>query len=157
MLFIISFYRNFPEYLFTYIPSVRPSLRPSLSCSFSQGFVFLCFLPSLSWLFILCYVLSWVPAFVHMACDGYYTVLIIPLQNSLYSPDALHCFHWVRDCLLCVILEGKCSSRGMGQFGNRTVLSIVMKLKSSICEDMPQIITKKESSPSGITWRNRRN
>ncbi|XP_043091962.1 suppressor APC domain-containing protein 1 isoform X2 [Puntigrus tetrazona] len=26
-----------------------------------------------------------------MACD--YTVLIIPLQNSLYSPDALHCFH----------------------------------------------------------------
>ncbi|XP_016340449.1 suppressor APC domain-containing protein 1-like [Sinocyclocheilus anshuiensis] len=31
-----------------------------------------------------------------MACDGYYTVLIIPLQNSLYSPDALHCFHWLK-------------------------------------------------------------
>ncbi|XP_059367505.1 suppressor APC domain-containing protein 1 [Carassius carassius] len=31
-----------------------------------------------------------------MACDGYYTVLIIPLQNSLYSPDALHCFHLLK-------------------------------------------------------------
>ncbi len=139
MLFIISFYRNFPEYLFTYIPSVRPSLCPSLSCSFSQGFIFLCFLPSLSWLFILCYVLSLVPAFVHMACDGYYTVLIIPLQNSLYSPDALHCFHRVRDCLLCVILEEKMF---LTWDGNRTVLSIVMKLKSSICEDMPQMKKK---------------
>ncbi|KAK2892572.1 hypothetical protein Q8A67_012560 [Cirrhinus molitorella] len=31
-----------------------------------------------------------------MACDGYYTVLIIPLQSSLYSRDALHCFHWLK-------------------------------------------------------------
>ncbi|XP_016355878.1 suppressor APC domain-containing protein 1-like [Sinocyclocheilus anshuiensis] len=31
-----------------------------------------------------------------MACDGYYTVIIIPLQNSLYSPDALHRFHWLK-------------------------------------------------------------
>ncbi|XP_067248534.1 suppressor APC domain-containing protein 1 [Chanodichthys erythropterus] len=31
-----------------------------------------------------------------MACDDSYTVLITPLQNSLYSPDALHCFHWLK-------------------------------------------------------------
>ncbi|CAM4567486.1 hypothetical protein PO909_029277 [Leuciscus waleckii] len=31
-----------------------------------------------------------------MACDDSYTVLIIPLQSSLYSPDALHCFHWLK-------------------------------------------------------------
>ncbi|XP_039516177.1 suppressor APC domain-containing protein 1-like [Pimephales promelas] len=31
-----------------------------------------------------------------MACDDSYTVQIIPLQNSLYSPDALHCFHWLK-------------------------------------------------------------
>lgn len=107
--------------------SICPSLRPTLSRSFSQVFIFLCFLLSLSWLFIVCCLE--LPAFVHMACNGYYTVVIIPLQNSLNSPDALHCFHWVRDCVLCVILEGKGSSHGMGQFVNRKFLSIVMKLK----------------------------
>ncbi|KAI4904620.1 hypothetical protein NFI96_014620, partial [Prochilodus magdalenae] len=33
-----------------------------------------------------------------MACDGSYTVAIVPLQNSLYSLDALRFFHWVSSC-----------------------------------------------------------
>ncbi|XP_056603447.1 suppressor APC domain-containing protein 1 isoform X1 [Triplophysa dalaica] len=31
-----------------------------------------------------------------MAFDSSYAVLIIPLQNSIYSPDALHCFLWLK-------------------------------------------------------------
>ncbi|XP_017549378.1 suppressor APC domain-containing protein 1 [Pygocentrus nattereri] len=31
-----------------------------------------------------------------MACDGSYTVVIVPLQNSLYSLDALRFFHWLK-------------------------------------------------------------
>ncbi|MCJ8743295.1 hypothetical protein PDJAM_G00092240 [Pangasius djambal] len=31
-----------------------------------------------------------------MACDGSYTVVIVPLQNSLYSSDALRFFHWLK-------------------------------------------------------------
>ncbi|XP_053544348.1 suppressor APC domain-containing protein 1 isoform X1 [Ictalurus punctatus] len=31
-----------------------------------------------------------------MACDGSYTVFIVPLQNSLYSSDALRYFHWLK-------------------------------------------------------------
>lgn len=31
-----------------------------------------------------------------MACEGSYTILILPLQNSLYSPDALHSFYWLK-------------------------------------------------------------
>ncbi|XP_067284479.1 suppressor APC domain-containing protein 1 [Pseudorasbora parva] len=33
-----------------------------------------------------------------MACNDSYSVLILPLQNSLYSSDALHCFHWLKRC-----------------------------------------------------------
>ncbi|TSK13202.1 Suppressor APC domain-containing protein 1 [Bagarius yarrelli] len=32
-----------------------------------------------------------------MACDGSYTVVIVPLQNSLYSTDALRFFHWLKE------------------------------------------------------------
>ncbi|KAG7320312.1 hypothetical protein KOW79_016165 [Hemibagrus wyckioides] len=31
-----------------------------------------------------------------MACNGSYTVVIVPLQNSLYSSDALRFFHWLK-------------------------------------------------------------
>uniref|UniRef100_A0A8B9H1H6 Suppressor APC domain containing 1 n=2 Tax=Astyanax mexicanus TaxID=7994 RepID=A0A8B9H1H6_ASTMX len=31
-----------------------------------------------------------------MAGDGSYTVVIVPLQNSLYSLDALRFFHWLK-------------------------------------------------------------
>ncbi|KAK3517491.1 hypothetical protein QTP70_012570 [Hemibagrus guttatus] len=32
-----------------------------------------------------------------MACNGSYTVVIVPLQNSLYSLDALRFFHWLKE------------------------------------------------------------
>ncbi|KAI2665237.1 Suppressor APC domain-containing protein 1 [Labeo rohita] len=92
MFFIISFYRNFLEYLFAFFhPSFPPSLPLPLTLKRIHISPFLVFS-----LLILCYVLRLVPSFAHMACDGYYTVLIIPLQSSLYSPDALHCFHWLK-------------------------------------------------------------
>ncbi|KAF7694024.1 suppressor APC domain-containing protein 1 [Silurus meridionalis] len=31
-----------------------------------------------------------------MACGDSYTVVIVPLQNSLYSSDALRFFHWLK-------------------------------------------------------------
>nr|XP_055046346.1 suppressor APC domain-containing protein 1 isoform X2 [Misgurnus anguillicaudatus] len=31
-----------------------------------------------------------------MAYDSSYTVVIVPLQNSLFSLDALHCFLWLK-------------------------------------------------------------
>ncbi|XP_062862738.1 suppressor APC domain-containing protein 1 [Trichomycterus rosablanca] len=31
-----------------------------------------------------------------MACDRSYTVVIVPLQNSLYSSDALRFFYWLK-------------------------------------------------------------